>query len=70
MDVITHLAGERPYGHYQGRPSVSTRRLVVEEGGFLYDSESYADELPYWTVEFGAPHLIIPYALDTNDIRL
>jgi peptidoglycan/xylan/chitin deacetylase (PgdA/CDA1 family) len=67
--VIADLVGERPFGHYQGRPSPNTRRLVVEDGGFLYDSESYADDLPYWTIEYGRPHLIIPYVLDTNDAR-
>ena len=61
--------GSRPLGWYTGRISPNTRRLVVEEGGFLYDSDSYADELPYWDYDHGKPHLIIPYALDTNDFR-
>ncbi|EJK63582.1 hypothetical protein THAOC_15752, partial [Thalassiosira oceanica] len=62
--------GERPVGIYQGKPNVNTRRLVVEEGGFLYDSDSYADDLPYWTNEFGdRPHLIVPYTLSENDMR-
>ncbi|MEM1399422.1 MAG: allantoinase, partial [Pseudomonadota bacterium] len=47
----------------------NSRRLTVEEGGFVYDSDSYADDLPYWTHEFGKPHLIIPYTLDANDMR-
>jgi peptidoglycan/xylan/chitin deacetylase (PgdA/CDA1 family) len=42
---------------------------VVEEGGFLYDADSYADDLPYWATEYGRPHLIIPYTLDANDMR-
>lgn len=44
-------------------------RLIVEEGGFLYDSDAYNDDLPYWNTEHGKPHLIIPYALETNDMR-
>lgn len=70
------LGGVRPVGMYQGKPNVNTRRLVVEEGGFLYDSDSYADDLPYWTREYGdgddnknKPHLIIPYTLSENDMR-
>src|SRR6202043_3200652 len=51
-------------------PSPNTRRLVVDEGGFLYDSDAYNDELPYWNHEFGRPHLIIPHTLDDNDTRL
>ena len=63
------VAGERPYGMYQGKPSVNTLRLVMEEGGFLYSSDSYADELPYWIDGARGPHLIIPYTLDANDMR-
>ena len=69
IDAITRTTGTRPTGWYTGRISPNTRRLVVEEGGFLYDSDSYADDLPYWTTEFGAPHLIVPYTLDANDMR-
>lgn len=66
----TELTGERPYGMYQGKPSGNTLRLVMEEGGFLYSSDSYADDLPYWVPGIGAkPFLIIPYTLDTNDMR-
>jgi putative urate catabolism protein len=61
--------GARPLGWYLGRGSANTRRLVVEEGGFLYDCDSYNDELPYWDNTHGRPLLIIPYALDTNDFR-
>jgi len=69
VEAIARLTGERPLGWYSGRPSLNTRRLVVEEGGFLYDSDAYNDELPYWTRDFGRPHLVLPYCLDTNDSR-
>ena len=61
--------GQRPVGWYTGRVSEATRRLVVEEGGFLYDSDSYADELPYWVEVTGRRHLVIPYTLDANDFK-
>jgi len=63
------VTGQRPLGIYQGKPSPNTRRLVVEEGGFLYDADSYADELPYWVTDYGRPHLVVPYTLDANDMR-
>jgi putative urate catabolism protein len=69
MEIHTRVAGTRPLGFYQGRISPHTRSLVVEEGGFLYDSDSYADDLPYWNTEHGRPHLVIPYTLDNNDMR-
>jgi len=69
IHVIEELTGERPRGWYTGRISPNTRRLVVEDGGFLYDSDVYADDLPYWDNTYGKPLLIIPYALDTNDFR-
>jgi putative urate catabolism protein len=69
IDAITRLAGERPLGWYTGRLSPWTRRLVVEEGGFLYDADSYADDLPYWVSEQGRDHLVVPYTLDANDMR-
>ena len=69
IETIQKTTGERPLGWYTGRPSINTRRLVVEEGGFLYDSDAYNDDLPYWTHDFGRPHLIVPYGLDTNDSR-
>ncbi|MBM3525717.1 MAG: allantoinase PuuE [Alphaproteobacteria bacterium] len=60
--------GGRPLGWYcRYGPSVNTRRLLVEEGGFLYDSDSYADELPFWRTVHGKPHLVVPYSLATND---
>jgi putative urate catabolism protein len=66
----TELTGERPYGLYQGKPSDHTLKLVMEEGGFLYSSDSYADDLPYWVNGVdGKPFLIIPYTLETNDMR-
>ena len=71
ISVLTEYLGKRPEGWYTGRNSPNTRRLVVEEGGFLYDSDTYDDDLPYWSNEFGAEkkHLIIPYTLDVNDMR-
>ncbi len=70
VQLHTELTGERPYGMYQGKPSDNTLRLVMEEGGFLYSSDSYADDLPYWVKGIDQkPFLIIPYTLDTNDMR-
>jgi peptidoglycan/xylan/chitin deacetylase (PgdA/CDA1 family) len=67
---IEATTGTRPYGWYcRYAPSVNTRRLLVEEGGFLYDSDSYADELPFWVEVNGKPHLIVPYSLATNDTK-
>ena len=66
----TALTGSRPLGWYQGRTSPNTARLVVEEGGFLYDADSYADDLPYWDQRFGKPQLIVPYTLDVNDMKM
>jgi putative urate catabolism protein len=63
------VTGARPLGWYLGRGTSNTRRLVMEEGGFLYDSDSYADDLPYWIAGPKGPHLIIPYTLDANDFR-
>jgi allantoinase len=75
--MLRDTFGAAPLGWYTGRDSPNTRRLVVEHGGLLYDSDSYADDLPYWTdVEIGGeaerrhvPHLVVPYTLDTNDMR-
>ncbi|MDQ4060323.1 MAG: allantoinase PuuE [Pseudomonadota bacterium] len=67
--IHAEVTGERPLGWYTGRSSVNTRRLVMEEGGFLYDSDSYADDLPYWVEGPRGPHLVIPYTLDANDMR-
>jgi putative urate catabolism protein len=65
----TEVTGERPLGWYLGRCTVNTRKLVMDEGGFLYDSDSYADDLPYWVTGARGPHLVIPYTLDANDMR-
>ena len=74
LESLERLTGQRPLGWYTGRDSPNTRRLVVDAGGLLYDSDSYADDLPYWTrvrrsdgVE--VPHLVVPYTLDANDMR-
>jgi putative urate catabolism protein len=67
--IHTAVAGERPLGFYQGRCSTHTTRIVMEEGGFLYSSDSYADDLPYWIEGPRGPHLIVPYTLDANDMR-
>jgi putative urate catabolism protein len=67
---IARTIGERPYGWYcRYAPSLQTRRLVVEEGGFLYDSDAYNDDLPYWVQVDGKNHLVIPYTLDANDMK-
>lgn len=66
--IHTRVTGSRPLGWYTGRTSPNTRRLVVSEG-FLYDADSYADDLPYWVHDYGKPHLVIPYTLDNNDMR-
>ena len=63
------VTGSHPLGWYTGRCSMNTRKLVMEEGGFLYDSDSYADDLPYWVEGPSGPHLVIPYTLDANDMR-
>jgi putative urate catabolism protein len=64
------LTGDRPLGWYcRYGPSDRTRRLLAEEGGFLYDSDAYNDELPYWVQVAGRPHLVVPYTMDTNDSK-
>ena len=73
VETIARLTGAPPAGWYTGRDSPRTRALVVEHGGFVYDADSYADDLPYWTLvetrRGREPHLVVPYALDTNDMR-
>ena len=78
VDIIRELTGSAPQGWYTGRDSPNTRRLVMEHGGFRYDSDHYGDDLPFWqkvdhTDAEGkattAPQLIVPYTLDTNDMR-
>ncbi len=67
---LRQTMGERPLGWYcRSTPSVNTRRLLVEEGGFLYDSDAYDDDLPYWTQVGDKPHLVVPYTLSTNDSK-
>jgi putative urate catabolism protein len=67
--IHTEVTGERPLGWYTGRTSEHTLRLVMEEGGFLYCADSYADELPYWVEGPSGRQLIVPYTLDANDMR-
>ena len=67
--IHTEVTGSRPLGFYQGRSSARTLKIVMEEGGFLYSSDSYADDLPYWVEGPQRPFLIAPYTLDANDMR-
>jgi allantoinase len=69
IEVHKRVTGERPLGWYLGRTSPNTRRLVAQEGGFLYDSDDYSDDLPFWTKVEDKPHLIVPYTLEANDMR-
>ena len=69
IKTIKKNFGTRPLGWYTGRCSPNTRDLVFEEGGFLYDSDSYNDDLPYWETRNKKKQLIIPYTLDNNDMR-
>lgn len=69
IQLHTDLTGARPLGFYQGRCSENTTQIVMEEGGFVYSSDSYADDLPYWIDGPRGPHLIVPYTLDANDMR-
>lgn len=69
IEIHTRMTGERPLGWYLGRCSTHTHRLVVEEGGFIYNADTYADELPYWDDRYGKPQLMVPYTLDANDMR-
>jgi peptidoglycan/xylan/chitin deacetylase (PgdA/CDA1 family) len=69
VEILTQLTGTRPVGWMTGRPGPNTRRFIVEAGGFLYDRDSLADELPYWLDFGGQPHLVIPYSYEANDNR-
>lgn len=70
VNAIAAATGQRPVGwHTRSAPSLNTRRLLVEEGGFLYDSDAYGDDLPYFVDVRGARHLVLPYAFDTNDMH-
>jgi len=67
--IHTEATGQRPLGWYTGRTSANTLKLVLEDGGFLYSSDTYADDLPYWVRGPKGAHLLIPYSLDANDMR-
>ncbi len=69
IKTIKKIFGKRPLGWYTGRCSPNTRDIVIKEGGFLYDSDSYSDDLPYWEYKKNKKQLIIPYTLDNNDMR-
>ena len=70
VESLKRTVGQRPLGWYcRYGPSVNTRRLMMEEGGFLYDSDSYADELPYYVFAKGRPHLVVPYTLTNDDLK-
>jgi putative urate catabolism protein len=74
IEAIEQLTGSRPRGWYTGRDSPNTRRLVVDHGGFEYDSDYYGDDLPFWmkvkkSDGVVVPHLVVPYTLDANDMR-
>ena len=70
VESLRRTVGDRPYGWYcRYGPSVNTRRLLVEEGGFLYDSDAYNDKLPYWVTVAGKTHLVVPYTLTNNDAK-
>lgn len=70
IETHTRVTGERPAGWYLGRCSPNTHRLVAEEGGFTYNADSYADDLPYWdSMHSDQPQLVVPYTLDANDMR-
>lgn len=68
IEQVRELTGEAPLGYYAGLPSLNTRRLVAEAGNFLYDSDVYNDDLPYWSPDY-PELLLIPYSLDTNDSK-
>ena len=67
--IHSDICGARPLGWYTGRTSAHTRDLVADEGGFIYDADDYSDDLPFWSKQVTTPHLVVPYTLDTNDMR-
>nr|WP_316979083.1 allantoinase PuuE [Shumkonia mesophila] len=69
IEIQKRITGSRPLGWYTGRTSENTRALVAEEGGFLYDADDYSDDLPFWSRVVDKPHLVVPYTLDTNDMK-
>ena len=69
LQIHTRVTGERPSGWYLGRCSPRSHRIAAELGGFVYNSDTYADDLPYWDCRFDTPQLMVPYTLDANDMR-
>ena len=69
IDIHTDVTGERPLGWYLGRCSPRSHRLIAEDGGFVYNADSYSDDLPYWDHSHATPQLMVPYTLDANDMR-
>ena len=69
IKIHKSLTGQRPLGWYTGRTGPNTRKLVVEDGGFIYDADDYSDDLPWYDARHGKPQLIVPYTLDANDMR-
>ncbi len=69
IEIHREVTGERPLGWYLGRCSPQSHRIAAEDGGFAYNSDTYADDLPYWDPSYGEPQLMIPYTLDANDMR-
>ncbi len=69
IEIHTDVTGERPLGWYLGRCSPRSHRLIAEDGGFVYNADSYSDDLPYWDQSHSTPQLMVPYTLDANDMR-
>ncbi len=69
IEIHREVTGERPLGWYLGRCGPNSHRIAAEEGGFSYNADSYADDLPYWDCSYGKPQLMVPYTLDANDMR-
>jgi putative urate catabolism protein len=69
IEIHKRLTGERPLGWYTGRTSPNTRKLVVEDGGFVYDADDYNDDIPWYDTRYGKAQLVVPYTLDANDMR-
>jgi peptidoglycan/xylan/chitin deacetylase (PgdA/CDA1 family) len=69
IDIHARLTGQKPQGWYLGRCSENSHRIALEEGGFTYNADSYADDLPYWSFVNGRSQLMVPYTLDANDMR-
>lgn len=69
IEIHRQVTGQRPFGWYLGRCSPNSHKLAAEEGGFMYNADSYADELPYWDYSHITPQLMVPYTLDVNDMR-